>query len=137
MKILFPVLFLLIPYFGLTQRIDSIEVRTTYLGMYVSSGAASFGFLQWESDIGKAILRVEFLTNFDDNRIHLKMAYKCFEYKKLRIYAGLPPFYYSSKEKGYHTPLNLEVQYNRKWLLNFDIKYHARPNISLQARIKF
>lgn len=133
MKNLFLILLL-----GLTSNSNAQKIDTTnvYLGLYLSTQEGTFANLQWENDLGISFLRVEYLTNFDDHRLFAKMAFRVYKIKEWQFYLSLPPFHYSHKNKGYNTPLNIEIQYKRKWVINVD-GFKDGVNLSLQLRQTF
>ncbi len=129
---------LLIPFLSLSLSLNAQKIDTSnfYLGIYLSTQEGTFTNLQWENDLVISFLRVEYLTNFDDHRLYAKMAFRVYKVKKWQFYVSLPPFHYSHKERGYNTPLNIEVQYKKKWVLNVD-GYKDAINVSLQLRQTF
>jgi len=125
-------LFIFLPVFMFGQ-----ETRTFYTGIYLSDKEGNFGFVQWESDIDLAILRAEYLTNFNgDDRVYLKMAVQVWKRKQFRFFVALPPFHYLHKVRKYNTPINFEVMIKKKVLLNLDL-YKNNFNVSIQLRQKF
>lgn len=111
--------------------------KSVYTGIYLSTEEGNLAFVQFEEDIDIAIMRCEYLTNFNgDNRLYLKMQFQVYKVKDFRFFAALPPFHGSFKEKGYNTPFNVEVMWRNKLLLNTDI-YKDGVNLSVQFRHKF
>lgn len=124
--------FVLFPTFLFSQ-----ETRSVYTGIYVSTSNSNLGFIQFESDIDDAILRCEYLTDFNsDHFFYFKMEFQVYHTKNFRFFVALPPLHYSFKENGYNTPFNIEVMFKNKLVLNTDI-YLDRINISAQFRYRF
>jgi len=136
MKYLMYVLFLLLPTTLQSQSRDT-DIKSIYTGIYVSTGDGNFGFVQFENDIGLAILRCEYLTDFRrDNRLYMKMEFQVYHTDNFRYFVALPPFHWVQKERAYNTPINFEVMFKNKLVLNLDL-YRDNVNVSAQFRYKF
>jgi hypothetical protein len=135
MKYLLYALFLL-PITASSQS-KNIDINSVYTGIYVSTGEGNFGFVQFENDIGLAILRCEYLTDFrTDNRFYMKMEFQVYHTDEFRFFVALPPFHWVQEEKGYNTPINFEVMFKNKLVLNLDV-FKDNVNVSAQFRYKF
>lgn len=131
--------YLLVLFFALSSiqtEAQKIDVKAVYTGIYVSTGEGNLGFVHFEEDLGIAILRCEYLTNFNnDNRLYFKMQYQVYHTDNFRYFVALPPFHGYFKE-GYKTPINFEVMFKNKLILNLDV-YRDNVNVSAQFRYKF
>lgn len=137
MKTLFLILLLSLTFNSFAQTKKYYDRHDVYTGLYLSNKLGNLAFVQYENDGELALVRFEYLTNFhQDNRLYVKMSFQVYKYKDFRLLTGLPPFYYSFTEHKYNTPINLEIQFKRKLLLNVDF-YRDVPNISLRLRHKF
>lgn len=137
MKTLFLILLLSLTFNSFAQTKKYYDRHDVYTGLYLSNKLGNLAFVQYENDGELALVRFEYLTNFvTDNRLYVKMSFQVYKYKDFRFLTGLPPFYYSFAEHKYNTPINLEIQFKRKLLLNVDF-YRDVPNISLRLRHKF
>jgi len=137
MKTLFLILFLGLTFNSYAQTKKYYDEHDVYSGIYLSNKLGNMAFVQYENDGEMALIRFEYLTDFRlDNRFYMKLSVQVYKYKDFRFLTGLPPFYYSFREHKYNTPINLEIQFKRKLLLNADF-YRDIPNISLRLRFKF
>jgi len=122
--------------FILTSTFISAQ-KSAYTGLLFSTGEGNQAFLQLEEDIDIAVVRLEYLTDFDvDNRLYLKMQFRVCKTGNFRFFVAMPPFQYSFKEKGYNTPFNFEAAWKNKLLINTDI-YKDGVNFSVRLRHKF
>lgn len=137
MKPLFLILLLSLTFNSFAQTKKYYDRHDVYTGVYLSNNLGNLAFVQYENDGELALIRFEYLTDFrSDNRFYMKLSVQLYEYKNFRFLTSLPPFYYSFAKHKYNTPINFEIQYKRKLLLNVDF-YRDVPNISLRFRHKF
>ncbi len=134
MKTVFLILLSSLTISSFAQSKKYYDRHDVYLGIYISDKLGTRGSVQYENDGELALVRVDYLTDFNlDHRINIKMSIQVIKWQGIRVLTGVPPFYYSVKDKGFNTPINLEIQFKRKVLINVDM-YRDNFNLSIQFR---
>lgn len=115
---------------------QKFDYDCAYLGLSFSPNDGQYVIVQGERHLDRYMAQVTFMSNLGNiQRLNVKMGYAIIHRSNLKWYLSLPPMYYYFG-KGYKTPLNTEIRFNEKIVINLDI-YKDVPVFSIQFKTRF
>jgi len=130
-------IFLLIPFFGFSQKVFPIE-HLIYLGTSVNSDITSNVFAQYESRSNWVKLQATYLTDFKlvESRLNVKLGIRGLNWRKedLGFWIFMPYLNMNLQEGGkYNSPFSFELQWRKRLAIVLDTGF---KDVQVQVRYR-